>query len=385
MRRPLAAQRRSGTVLVFTIFLMLAMMAFLAMAVDAGYLTVVKAELRRSADASAVAAACELASRVNQVGSGAPVTVTDTTRTAAGQFAGLNQVGSVTPTLAGNDVTIGRLVYPFSPSTPLDTSDPNRFNAVSIQVQRTAAQNGEVGLFFARALGYNTQPMAESAVAVFLNNFNGFRTPSTPGDTLNILPFALDTTTWDNLLAGTGTDEYRWDKEHNLVVAGASDGILEVNLYPQGTGSPGNRGTVDIGPTNNSTCDISRQIRYGISVSDMNALIGSGRSLEFGPSGTLPLNGDTGISAGVKDDLAAIVGQRRCIPLFSQVSGNGNNAEYTITGFAGVRIMYVKLTGSPSQKKLIVQPANVPVRYGVPASGETQHSYSMFSMPWLIR
>ena len=43
--------------------------------------------------------------------------------------------------------------------------------------------------------------------------------------------------------------------------------------------------------------------------------------------GKLYLNGDTGISAGVKDELASIKGQPRIIPIFSTVSGNGNNAQ----------------------------------------------------------
>ena len=55
--------------------------------------------------------------------------------------------------------------------------------------------------------------------------------------------------------------------------------------------------------------------------------------------------GDTGISAGVKDELASIIGQTRIIPVFSSVSGNGNNATYVIVRWVGVRVMAVKLTG----------------------------------------
>ena len=35
----------------------------------------------------------------------------------------------------------------------------------------------------------------------------------------------------------------------------------------------------------------------------------------------------------------------------------GNNANYTIVKFVGIRIMYVKLTGKPADKKVIIQPA----------------------------
>lgn len=143
------------------------------------------------------------------------------------------------------------------------------------------------------------------------------------------------------------------------------DGIGEVNLYPQGTGSPGNRGTVDIGGANNSTNDIARQILYGISAQD---LVDLGKPLTIAPNVELTLNGDTGISAGVKDELESIIGQKRCIPVFSSVCGNGNNATYTIVRWVGVRILNVKLTGKMSGKQLIVQPAPLVARNAVIAT-----------------
>ncbi len=190
----------------------------------------------------------------------------------------------------------------------------------------------------------------------------------------------MDKQTWDGLLAGVGTDNYRWDPDAKCVRNGI-DGVLEVNLYPQGTGAPGNRGTVDIGPSNNSTADISRQIRSGISESDLAAL---GGKLEFDQTGKLYLNGDTGISAGVKDDLASIIGQTRIIPVFSGVIGPGNNAQYTIVQFVGVRIVYVKLTGSPSGKKVLIQPANVLSRGAIPATGTSLASQFIYSPVWLV-
>jgi hypothetical protein len=176
------------------------------------------------------------------------------------------------------------------------------------------------------------------------------------------------------LLRSGGTDNWMWDEQEQRVRRGR-DGIREVNLYPQGTGSPGNRGTVDIGSSNNSTADIARQILHGISPQD---LAYHGGKLEFDQNGKLYLNGDTGISAGVKDELASIIGQPRIIPVFSQVTGPGNNATYTIVRFVGVRIMEVSLTGSNSSKRVIVQPAQVVTRGGIPGgqSGQTTFIYS---------
>jgi hypothetical protein len=80
-------------------------------------------------------------------------------------------------------------------------------------------------------------------------------------------------------------------------------------------GSPGNRGTVDIGGSNNSTNDIARQILHGISAQDLQAL---GKPLNISSQGTMTLNGDTGISAGVKDELKSIIGQKRMSSPFSR-------------------------------------------------------------------
>lgn len=199
------------------------------------------------------------------------------------------------------------------------------------------------------------------------------------GTNLGILPYALDEQTWNNLNT-SGTDNWSYNPDTKTVSSG-SDGVKEANLFPQGTGSPGNRGTVDIGSSNNSTSDIARQITSGISASDMAAM---GGSIQFGADGTLHLNGDTGISAGVKDELASIVGKTRFIPIFRTVVGPGNNADYTIVKFVGVRVLAVKLTGSSSSKYVMVQPANVIAKGAIydPNAPATDYVYSPV---WLVR
>ena len=251
--------------------------------------------------------------------------------------------------------------------------------AVRVSVLRSSQQNGQVPLFFGRVLGLNQASASANATAAVMNSFSGFEMPS-DGTNLDILPFALDKTTWDNLMAGTGSDDYAYNTQTGAVTTG-HDGVKEVNLYPQGTGSPGNRGTVDIGSSNNSTADLSRQIRTGISASDMAYM---GGKIQFNSEGKLYLNGDTGISAGVKDDLASIVGQPKIIPIFSAVSGNGNNATYTIVKFVGVRVNSVKLTGSMSSKALIIQPAIVKVKGGIPSTAGVSSDF-VYSPVWICR
>jgi Flp pilus assembly protein TadG len=376
---------RRGNILVLTAFFMIMMVAFLALGIDIGYLQNAKVELQKSADAAAMAAAWELVD--DGALTGATINLTDDiteARTKAVEYAAANLVCASAPTVDPNasnvpdgDIVVGYLSNPSDPACTLDTTDPTKFNAVQVRVRRNSTQNGEVPMFFGTALGMESVATEATATAALLKNLNGFKKP-TDGDTINILPYALDKGTWEAMLAGGGSDTYRWSGSG---VQSGSDGIREVNLFPQGTGSPGNRGTVDIGGSNNSTSDIKRQIVSGISVSDMDAL---GKPLEFDSNGKLTLNGDTGISAGVKDDLASIIGQTRIIPIFESVSGNGNNAMYTIVQWAGVRILDVKLTGSMNSKKLIVQPAHVFSKWAKPTAEENT-SWYVYSPAWIVR
>ncbi len=125
-----------------------------------------------------------------------------------------------------------------------------------------------------------------------MRNISGWHTPASGGN-IQLLPYALDVDTWNAMLCGSGGDTYKWTESTGAVTTG-NDGKREMNLFPQGTGSPGNRGTVDIGSSNNSTADIARQIVYGISPAD---LAYHGGEVKFNSCGYVNLNGDTGISA----------------------------------------------------------------------------------------
>jgi len=372
-------QQRRGSVLVLATILMIGLFGVLALAVDLGYLMVARTELQRTADAAAIAGAWDLIDENALAGCVDPSYTAESARGTAGQYAALNRVLTQSPSLAQEDVTVGYVPDPFSGSTELTVDVNNRVNAVQVNVRRAEGQNGVVPLFFARIFGIDQATSQAQASAVLLANFGGFSAP-TSGQNLGILPFALDRDTWEALLQHVGGDDWTWDEEQGSVTSGP-DGILEVNLFPQGTGSPGNRGTVDIGSNNNSTADIARQILEGISAEDLEY---HGGSLEFDENAELHLNGDTGISAGVKDELEQIKGESRIIPIFSQVVGPGNNADYTIVQFAGIRIMEVKLTGKMSRKRVIIQPANVVTHGGIAAVGD-QVSHFVYSPVWLIR
>jgi hypothetical protein len=368
---------RKGSTLVLAVVLMFTLFCFLALSVDTGFLAYSKAEMRRTADAAALAGCWEIFQQLesgNATTDGSLAQFQASVKLAAAAMAASNPVCNNPPVLgtdiSDGDIQIGYLSSLQSAEFINDANSP--FYGVRVMVSRTAEKNGEIPYFFGRIFGETGQPMKVSATAVMARSIAGFRAPTNASAKLNILPFALDEQTWENMLAGGGSDNFAIDPVTGVVSHG-SDGLREMNLYPQGTGSPGNRGTVDIGGANNSTNDIARQIIHGISAGDLVAL---GKPLVFGPNGTMTLNGDTGISAGVKDELASIIGQKRIIPIFSNVSANGNNANYTIVKWAGVRILEVDLTGQMSTKRVIVQPASVVAEHAVPAtSGNTSSDY----------
>jgi Flp pilus assembly protein TadG len=378
MNRRLTARRR-GNVVVMTALLMVGLVAFLALAVDVGYLYSVRAELQRSADAAAIAAAWELIDKDGAAGTQTATSLSSAATSKASQFASLNTVGSCSPALASNDVVVGYMANPSNPNDPLIATPSGLLpNAVQVRVQRTSAQNGQVPLFFAKALGNEQVALEAQATAALVSTFIGFEAPA-DGTNLSILPFALDEDTWDGLTT-YGTDSWAYNPETKAVTAGC-DGIKEVNLYPQGTGCPGNRGTIDVGGSNNSTADIARQILQGVSESDLSY---HGGELQFGADGILHLNGDTGISAGVKDELASIIGKPRIIPIFRSVVGPGNNADYSIVKWVGVRVLDVKLTGSMTSKRVMIQPCNVVAKGGIYQQGATGSQY-IYSPVWLAR
>jgi len=366
--------------------------AFAALSIDVGALYDAKAELQRSADAAALAGAGALINerRLRNNG-GMDLEIDFAVRHTAQEYVQRNRVLGQAPTVhlntsnsIGGDIVLGTLSDLTNYHEPLSIGNPDEFNSVRVCVRRDPERNGPVGLFFARIMGRYTANVQASATATIEDGVVGYSVgPNTSN--AELMPFALHVDVWNALLEGTSPvgDQYAYDPNTGEVDSG-SDTLLEINMYPGGGIDqlpPGNFGTVDIGGSNNSTADIERQIIDGISAED---LAYHGGELKLGDDGTLILEGDTGLSAGFKDELEAIIGQPRAIPLFSSVSGVGDNAEFVIVGFAGIRIMHVRLTGAPVHKHVIVQQADVVDGTVITEPGSTS-SYTVYHTPRLTR
>ena len=385
------ANPRHGTVVVLTALLLVFILGLAALAVDVGYLHMGRTQLQTAADSGALAGASSLID--GTVFDGTPSAPnsnfgSSAARSSAVSYAQSNRVCDAFPAVSPNntndpngDVVLGYLSDPSNRSQKLDTSNPALFNACQVTVQRTASENGLVKTFFGRVLGYNGVPELARATAVVSSSVSGFQATAESGNPM-VLPFAMEQTKWEIFMANDGrcgcTDGLKFQQSNHGIYSG-TDGLREMRLYPLSNGASGNFGTVDIGGANNSTADLERQILHGISAADMQAL---GKPLKLGLDGTMTLNGDTGISAAVKDELLAIRGQPRAIPLYSKVTGNGNNATYTIVGFVGVRVMDVNLTGTPKYVK--VQPAGVMDRTAIISTVPNQSQF-IFSDPRLVR
>ncbi len=385
--RPKLRPGRRGTVAILVLFFMVVLLGCVSLALDLGYLAVARTETQRSADSAALAAAWELIDEGMLSGDFTMEASMQQAREQATAYAATNRICTKSPGLDTNadnspdrDVVVGTLWNFANHAEEMSFGDSMSYNAVRVRVRRTPQMNGQVPVFFAQIWGKTGCSAQAEATAGVLKNIAGFRAPAS-GENLGMLPFALDVNTWNALLAQQTADQWTWHPDTKTITPGP-DGVHECTLFPQGTGSPGNRGTVDIGSDNNSTADVARQITDGVSPQDLEHHDGQ---LQLDENGELALNGDTGISAGVKDELASIKGEPRIIPVFSQVQGPGNNAQYTIVMFVGVRILDVKLTGSNSSKRVIIQPANVITKGAIAGPPQETTSYFVYSYPVLVR
>ncbi len=389
---------RRGGVLVLVAITMVALMAIVAFAVDVGYIARTKAELQAAADASVLASASEL---VDGLGA-SPLKSQSQMKTAAMASAVAvalkNGNGDLSETYVNpyQDLRFGTATWNATAKRWDKTWGTTPANIVEVVTHRDSSGSSQgnqpLKLFFAPVMGHATANLSTNAVAAVLPGA-GFKIASGSTNTFGALPIACDEDSWNALLAGTGSDLYSYNPS-NGVVSNGNDAVKELNIYPDPNMDlpAGNRGTVDLGNPNNSANDLKRQILDGLNESDLSYFSDNTIRTDTGP---VILNGDTGISAGIKADLEAIKGQSRLMPIFTIVgsqqqatSGNmsgqkasGNNVYYRVVKFVGVRIVFVELTGN--NKRVIIQPATFSHSAVVPSKSAVATD-SYFTKPHLI-
>jgi Flp pilus assembly protein TadG len=351
---------RGVAVLLFGLMLP-AFIGFAALAVDTSMIAVARGQLSTAADSAALAGAQQLATE-NRV-RGATTLTTEITgaNNQSLSFAKANSVLGSAPVLSTNianastgDILVGYIDWT-NPKSTLNSSSASTklFNSVQVTLHRDAAHGGVVPTVFAHLMGFAGSNVTVSSTATAQPfSVSGFK--ASGSSSANLLPIVLDKVTWLAMMAGTSTDQYTYNSSSNTVTSGA-DGIHESQLYPVGSGSPGNWGTIKVGVSNNSSSTLSAQIQYGITPAELATFPNS--TIQLDSTQTPPsitFSGNPGISAGIKAALTAIIGKPVIVPIYDINGGNGNNAWYRVIAFQPARILSVNFQGNP--KYVIIQP-----------------------------
>ena len=344
MRQLWKSARCKGTILILTALLLVALLGLTALAVDIGVIATAQAQLKTVTDAAALAGARQLVSERRL-----STTITDlqpeiaAAKTQALATGNANFVLSHSPGLELANVQVGYLTPgPAGRTAALDQSNQLNFNSVQVSASTT------VPALFSAIFGSNGSNVTVSSTATVGLYQVGY--------TQSLLPIAMNLSSYNNIISNIGGDQYSFNSSNynppssNGVTLG-KDGAVESVVYPVGSGLAGNWGTINIGVGNNSTKTLGMQITNGITPAQL--------ATEWSSENVLSLphtfSANPGISAGIKDDLASIIGKPVAIPVYDSSGGTGNNAWYQVTAFLPGRIVAVDMKGN--DKYVIVQPA----------------------------
>jgi hypothetical protein len=309
MVRKSSPKRRQpkGAIIVLFAICLPAMIGMLALAIDCGNLLRHRANLQRGADAAALAGVRDLIPDIQ--GNQDLGVVRNTIR----EYTSNNVTNVESFTVLDSDIEIGR----YDPETiysNLTILDSGVFDTVRVTLRRDSSANSPITLFFAGVFGIVESDVAATATAVLQK-----ASIMEPG--ADVLPIVVPQNEWNAGGAGDTWSIY-------------GDGKLQDG---NGNDVPGNWGTLDIGSEFNSTSDMRDQIVNGLDQTHLDALYGDGRILQnthLDSSQNCYMNGDPGLSAGMKFAIQEIQGQSRIIPLIDSSTDGGGNLEFHVVGWA---------------------------------------------------
>jgi Putative Flp pilus-assembly TadE/G-like len=317
---------RRGAILVLAAVFMVTLLGIVAFAVDYGHLLKVRTDLQRSADAAALAAVQDLIRKADGTQDVAKARATAVT------YARDNQ-RNASFSVPDSDIEIGR----YNPQTiysGVELLNDGTFDTVRVTLRRDGATNPAVPLFFARFLGMEQAPVTARATAIL-------QKAQVMMAGADILPFATPQSLWDSLEAGD-----QW--------TGYGDGRVEDG---NGGSVPGNWGTLDIGTGDNSTSDLNDQILNGLRQSDIDSLSSEGRiagDSYIDSSTPVTLEGDPGLSSGLKQSVTLVHNKKKVIPIYDTLSGEGgNNNQYHVVGWGVVTVVDSYWIGQTNRKVIL--------------------------------
>jgi hypothetical protein len=290
----------------------------LAFTIDCGYLLRERAKLQRTADAAALAAVRELVpdSLGNQD--------LDAVRAMVRQYVSANLPERTGFSVLDADIEIGR----YDPETiysEVTLLDDGILDTVRVTLRRDAAANGPVSLFFTGIFGIANSEVRASACAV-LQKARYLQAG------VGVIPFSIPESQW---LAAEQGDSWSIYGDGRI-----TDG--------NGNKLPGNWGTLNLGPSANSTATINDQVLNGLQQSHLDALHSEGRipdGRHIDSQVDFSANGDPGLSGGMKQSLQEIIGETRLIPIYDSVSNHGATLEFSVVGWAVALVRDVNFQG----------------------------------------
>ncbi len=315
-----------GNVFLIVSVLLGVIIGFAALAIDLGWLFVVKGELQNAADAGALAGVVELLYEGEDDARATAVAYA----TRPDQF----RLNRTHPKADAVNVTV------LGPET------------LQVSINRTGGTTaGPVPNIFARIWGRKMSEVGAVAVATLNHRIVG----SGPG---NLLPFGIE----EDMLKG--------------LVDTDGDGVYgPLNIFPNSL-TPGNFSILNLNGGSTSNDETEDWIRNGYD--DYFVLPETGCKC-------IEVDGTTGISgSSLNDAIISRVGDIVLFPVFDKVVLQGAITIYTVVGFVGATIESTKLTGAVQDRYLSVGITDFSAQNLIVGDGSTPNNPTV-SAPVLIR
>lgn len=366
-----ATRGRHGAIVPIVAVSLLVILLAIALVLDRSYLDIGQVELRRAAEAGALAGAHSLANDDLLRSNADPRQYAGKVRHAVKQIVAENFVaGEQVKVVPKQDIQLGKITVDGDggPNTFLET-DKNP-TTVRVTLNLTDNRDNPVGLFMSQLTGQPSAELAQQVAASADNRclgvrpYEGANVPGIPFAILADDPTQKRTDTWlQQIVRRLGADKFGYDEKLRRITNGP-DGIPEIVLTgedPQDKNSLPNVAMVDLGTGLRAT-GLVRQIRHGFTEANLKGIGGEIRL----PEQPVTLSSTARLTIDPLRALAALQGECRICLLYQESTKEGYSTPGTVTcvGLVAGRVMQV--IPSPNKaSKIVFQPGVIVTRTAI--------------------